>query len=191
MSINWDNQWASFAKNFYDGKAHIELAPYGGNGTLLLLPGPGFGDLSHPTTNLVLQLMPRWIQTRNVVDIGCGSGILGLAALKLGAKSSFGLDIDPEAIQHAQKNGALNQLDAKFGLVAPDRFERPSIVLMNMILPEQKSVMEKGFGKADVWITSGILATQRDEYLALTKEWGWRLEEEKQSGEWMGMVFRS
>jgi ribosomal protein L11 methyltransferase len=190
--VDWEAQWASFAENFYDGKAHIDLAKFGGSSELLLLPGPGFGDLSHPTTHLMLQLMKEKVWGRNIIDIGCGSGILGLAALKLGALSLLGIDIDPDAIQHAHNNMVLNQLDAVFCENIPEGACGNQILLMNMILPEQKIVMEQKAqlnSLAGNWITSGILASQREEYYALTKQWGWRLKSEIQQGEWLGLVF--
>jgi ribosomal protein L11 methyltransferase len=194
--IDWESQWASFAENFYDGKAHIDLAKFGGrfggSSTLLLLPGPGFGDLSHPTTYMMLKLMQGKLDGRGVVDIGCGSGILGLSALKLGATSLIGIDIDPEAIQHAQKNAKLNELKGVFCLNVPKDSPGSQILLMNMILSEQKMVMEqkdKLNSLAGMWITSGILASQRDEYRAITKTWGWQFKKEIRKGEWLGMLF--
>ncbi len=190
--IDWESQWASFAENFYDGKAHIDLTQFGGNSSLLLLPGPGFGDLSHPTTYMMLKLMQGNVKGRDVLDIGCGSGILGLSALKLGARSLIGIDIDPQAIEHAEKNAKLNQLKAVFSLEVPQRVPGAQILLMNMILSEQKMVMEQKERLnplANLWITSGILASQRGEYRKITKAWGWQLKKEIRKGEWVGMVF--
>jgi len=211
--VDWEAQWASFAENFYDGVAHIDLKRFGGAGDLLLSPGPGFGDLSHPTTRLVLTLMQERVKSQPIVDIGCGSGILGLAALKLGALSLWGLDIDPDAIKHARQNATLNGLEAVFSDEIPDFTEersgldpiekariliemefrkKSSILLMNMILPEQKMVMEQKVrlnAIAKTWITSGILVSQREEYLAVTRSWGWELAQELHEGEWLGMVF--
>jgi ribosomal protein L11 methyltransferase len=193
MIVDWHQQWELFAENFYEGKAHIDLSQFGGDSTLLLLPGPGFGDLSHPTTYLMLQLMQTKVKGQRILDIGCGSGILSLAALKLGAASAVGIDIDPDAIEHAKANAALNGLKAHFGLALAPNMRSNQIALMNMILPEQKAVMAQKHGfslLAKYWITSGILAIQRDEYYALAKEWGWTLEQEVTRGEWLGMVFR-
>ena len=108
--VDWENQGALFAENFKDGKAHIDLQRFGTPATLKLYPGPGFGDLSHPTTNLMLELMQGALTGQIALDIGCGSGILSLAALLMGAKKAYGVDIDAEALLHAEKNADLNGL---------------------------------------------------------------------------------
>jgi ribosomal protein L11 methyltransferase len=184
-TVNWDEQWANFAENFYDGKAHINLSKFGVSKTLVLLPGPGFGDLSHPTTALMLKLMKGRVKDQNILDIGCGSGILTLAALYLEAKSAAGIDIEPEAIEHARKNLELNQLQAEFSLSTPTK--RYDIALMNMIYPEQQTVMKQPI-QADLWITSGILTTQRDLYHQLAQSWGWKILKEARKGDWMAFI---
>jgi ribosomal protein L11 methyltransferase len=190
--VNWEEQWALFAENFHDGMAHIDLKKFGGKKTLLLKPGPGFGDLSHPTTYLMLQLLQKYVQEHSVIDIGCGSGILSLAALLLGAHSALGIDIDKEAVSHAKKNQALNDLSARFATRLPRKLKKGNLGLMNMILSEQEIVMQDHLrlnGLMRLWITSGILVKQRKKYLEKTKEWGWKLVEEATRGEWLGMVF--
>jgi ribosomal protein L11 methyltransferase len=186
--IDWEEQWASFAEGFKDGKAHIDLTKFGGASTLQLLPGPGFGDLSHPTTSLMLQLMQSKIKGQSVLDIGCGSGILTLAALLLGARIAVGVDIDSDAIVHAQKNKKLNQLQAHFSLSLPKK--KFDIALMNMISSEQEVVMNHRID-ADLWITSGVLVKQRKDYLALTNSWGWTFVDEAEEEGWLGMVFKT
>lgn len=99
-------------------------------------PGPGFGNLSHPTTRLMLQMMPREIDTP-VIDVGCGSGVLSLAAKLSGAPSVIGVDIDEGAIIHAQENAKLNALDCQFTKQLSQVPKNP-LILMNMISSEQK-----------------------------------------------------
>ncbi len=194
-SIDWSEQWSQFAEDFREGKAHIDLARFGAPHTLLLLPGPGFGDLSHPTTYLMLELMAGCLKDEIVLDIGCGSGILSLAALLMGAKSAFGIDIDENALNHAQQNAALNHLDkrAHFSRHLPTNQES-SIVLINMILPEQRTALKEISTlpkMAKLWIASGILKSQRADALALCKDLGLTLIEEKKRGEWLGLKFLS
>ena len=124
--IDWTQQWNNF---------EIQV----GSKILKLNPGPGFGDLSHPTTRLVLEMMTPHVKNAHVLDIGCGSGILSLAAAALGAASVHGIDIDPGAIAHAKENALINQLDITFGF--PNDYHPPAsklVVLMNMISSEQE-----------------------------------------------------
>lgn len=187
MKVNWEEQWALFAQNFKDGKAHIDL----GEKTLLLLPGEGFGDLSHPTTFLMLEMMKQYVVGESVIDIGTGSGILALASLMLGAKSSFGIDIDPGAVKHAKKNAKLNHLNAKFSKALPKKLPKKNIFLMNMILMEQLQVEPERLNeRAKLWIVSGILNTQKKKYLKQAEAWGWELVSVHRKTEWLGFVFK-
>ncbi|NGX58150.1 MAG: Ribosomal protein L11 methyltransferase, partial [Chlamydiae bacterium] len=106
--IDWTAQWDAHSHGYKDGLIKIPIEGYG---EVTLRPGPGFGDLSHPSTRLVMQLMPIYVKNRCVVDVGCGSGILSLCAAAYGAKQVFGIDISAESLQHSLKNKELNQMD--------------------------------------------------------------------------------
>jgi ribosomal protein L11 methyltransferase len=185
--VDWDEQWSLFAENFADGKAHIQV----GEKTLLLTPGAGFGDLSHPTTYLMLEMMKSHVAHESIIDIGTGSGILALAALLLQAKSAIGIDIDAAALKHAKENGKLNGLKAQFTKALPKNLPTGNILLMNMIFPEQKEFQPQRLNAlAKMWIVSGLLASQKDEYLKQSAEWGWELIEAHQRLDWCGFIFR-
>jgi ribosomal protein L11 methyltransferase len=197
--IDWDSQWALHGLNFKNGVVHFSLDILGRQGEpICLKPGPGFGDLSHPTTLLVLQLMEKYLTTQMVVDIGSGSGVLSLVAVALGASYAYGVDIDSSAIQHAQENAQLNKLESKCLFVLPEKFSFDSsmkpLILMNMISSEQKvawkslSCLQHCSG---LRITSGVPKEERELYLEQTNEWGWKLKEEKELEGWMGFVFES
>lgn len=139
--IDWKKQWALHAPNFLNGYSHVYLQDYGKEAlSFKLAPGGGFGDLSHPTTQIMLHLMPQKIDA-SVIDIGCGSGVLSLAAKRLGAPEVFGIDISDEAIVHAKHNSALNALDCFFGKSLPTMPKHP-LILMNMISSEQRCAWE-------------------------------------------------
>ncbi len=189
MTIDWQQQWALFAPNFKNGKAHIPLP---NNTTLQLIPGAGFGDLSHPTTHLMLEMLKQQASGETIVDIGTGSGILALAALLIGANKAFAIDIDPEALLHTRTNARLNSLENKIqiGFSLPKKLPK-SLFLMNMIFCEQKEFGPVQWNRfAKLWIVSGILEEQKKEYLKQVKEWGWTPHSEYQKGEWMGWIFR-
>jgi ribosomal protein L11 methyltransferase len=189
--IDWEEQWRLFAPNFYDGCAHIPLS----NGEeIRLKPGEGFGDLSHPTTQLMLKLMSSRVQNKIVVDIGCGSGILSIAAAKLGAKKVYGIDIDPQALAHAKKNCEFNHCHKRVFIrktLPAEVFHTPTVILMNMIMNEQKCAWKSNQQlHSECIIASGILTEQKQAYLELVKSWGWPRPEKicTKSG-WLGFLF--
>ncbi len=192
-NVDWEEQWSLFAENFSEGKAHIDLNRFGKNKMLLLAAGPGFGDLSHPTTALMLEMMQGRIENESILDIGTGSGILALAALLLGASSAIGIDIAPEALKHARLNAKANHLKARFTKTLPQNAPPSNICLLNMIFPEQQTVLrhpDRYNSLAKLWITSGILEEQKKEYLHWTQSCSWQLLEERQKEQWLGFIFK-
>jgi ribosomal protein L11 methyltransferase len=189
----WEKQWELFSPNFKNGKAHIDLTPYGCEQTLQLYPGPGFGDLSHPTTRLVLKLMQPYVKDHHVVDIGCGSGILSLAAAAMGASDVYGYDIDPEAAEHAKKNATLSafQKKVRFGTKPPEKISPDTVLLMNMISSEQAqawSLIEDRLPTSAILITSGILEESSEQYLAWRSTQGWKVKEQLTENGWIGLM---
>ena len=195
--IDWNAQWAMHGLDFRDGYVHVDLKQFGGpERTLRLKPGPGFGDVSHATTKLVLRLMPKYVADASVVDVGCGSGILTLAAAGMGAREVWGLDIDPEALQHAFENAKENGMESKCHFCFPKEFvlgkSKSAVILMNMIMSEQREAL-KMLPKLDgqnIWIVSGIRESEREEYVNEAEERKWKLVNEIVEEDWMGLVFQ-
>lgn len=193
--VDWQQQWKSFSSSFRDGLAHIELEAFG-RPILLLKPGGGFGDFSHPTTQLALKLMAPLVRDKILFDVGCGSGILSIAAVLLGAKKAYGIDIHQEAMMHSRENAAVNQLEekAKFStMLDPSWITLEScVIVMNMITTEQRAAWEALpllHSQPAQIITSGILTPQKKDYLHLIKGWGWILKKEAALEGWSGFVF--
>jgi len=188
--VDWTSQWAIHGRNFFDGCVHLNVA----GREIRLFPGPGFGDLSHPTTRLVLELMPRHVKGATVLDVGCGSGVLSLAAHALGAEKVLGIDIDPEAVEHARHNARQNEMqDIHFCL--PQVLKLPPgkkiVVLMNMIRTEQESAwnaLPQPF-PFKTCITSGVMAEERSHYQKQTHRWGWKLQSEIEQEGWLGFEY--
>ena len=125
---------------------------------LQLDPGLAFGTGSHPTTRLCLQWLDNNLKGgESVLDYGCGSGILTIAALKLGAASAVGVDIDPQAIAAGTDNAVQNRVETKFYLPDPLR-----------MLGEMLAARTKTSGRI---VLSGLLEEQADELGGIYGQW--------------------
>lgn len=190
--VDWEQIWAIHAPQFKNNKAHITL-PNGKE--ILLKPGPGFGDFSHPTTQLMIELMENFVNNQTVLDIGCGSGILSIAASKYGAPSVYGCDICKGAVLHAQENVTLNT-GVKNVYIYPHSSVKmhvpstTSIILMNMISSEQKQAWSFYARPFQYLISSGVISSEKKSYLEITSSWGWKILREKEKDGWLGFVFR-
>ncbi len=197
--IDWEAQWKQ-CEGYENGLVRFDLCKYGqpdSDAAIFLEAGPGFGDFSHPTTQLVARMMGNHCQNKDVLDVGSGSGILSFAAAALGAKSVIGIDIDPEAVEHAKGNLVHNRFPCmpEFGtpeiLPSPNK-EKKYLVLMNMIYSEQQIAWESirhVLASGSEILTSGILEEQRDFYLELTRGLNWNLIEEDKENGWLGFRF--
>lgn len=136
-------------------------------------PGLAFGTGTHETTRLCLEVLEKIVkEDTTVLDVGCGSGILGIASLLLGAKSAVGVDIDPMAVKTAKENAVLNNVEDKFTAIEGNFTEKVSgkfdIVVAN-IVADAIIFLSKGvktFMKKDsTYIMSGIIDTRVDEVI--------------------------
>ena len=142
---------------------------------LRLDPGLAFGTGSHPTTHLCLQWLDRNLQRgESVLDYGCGSGILTIAALKLGAGSGTGVDIDPQAIKSSCDNAAQNEVQAAFYLPEQLPAGQYDVVVANILANPLRMLGEMLAGRTKTGgriVLSGILAEQVEEMSAIYAQW--------------------
>ncbi len=142
---------------------------------LRLDPGLAFGTGSHPTTHLCLQWLDRHLQHgESVLDYGCGSGILTIAALKLGAGSGTGVDIDPQAIKSSCDNAAQNEVQAAFYLPEQLPAGQYDVVVANILANPLRMLGEMLAGRTKTGgriVLSGILAEQVEEMSAIYAQW--------------------
>lgn len=122
---DWENNWKEFYKPLPVGEKLLivpqweETPPSDGRSILRLDPGLIFGTGSHPTTKMCLrQLEALELNGREILDLGCGSGILAIAAIILGAKNAVGCDIDPKAPDVVMENAALNGIVSRLSVNA-------------------------------------------------------------------------
>ncbi len=113
---------------------------------LMLDPGLAFGTGTHPTTSLCLTWLDQaQLEKKSVIDYGCGSGILSLAALKLGAKEVYAVDIDQQALQATQNNAISNQIAMhQLFISLPDELEKPvDLIIANILLTPLISLKDR------------------------------------------------
>ena len=135
---------------------------------LLLDPGLAFGTGTHPTTLLCLQWLAKQSLTgKTLIDYGCGSGILGIAALLLGAKKAIGIDIDPQAHSATKQNASRNQLEPeRFPVYLPDAFENKlqvDLIVANILSDTLADLAPRLINQLTIGghlCLSGILETQ-------------------------------
>jgi ribosomal protein L11 methyltransferase len=142
---------------------------------LVLDPGMAFGTGSHPTTRLCLEWLERAVTPGvSVLDYGCGSGILGIAAARLGAKDVLGVDIDPKAVAVARDNAARNGVAVRFDDAAARIVRSFDLVVANILSNPLKALAPLlcALVRPGGWLAlSGILATQSEELIAAYAPW--------------------
>jgi len=142
---------------------------------IVLDPGLAFGTGSHPTTRLCLRWLDNHIKGGEVVlDYGCGSGILAIAALKLGASGAIGVDVDAQAVQASRDNALANQVDAKFYLPDDAPKQNNDIVVANILTNPLKMLAPLLAGATQQEgqiVLSGILSEQAEEVMKIYSEW--------------------
>jgi ribosomal protein L11 methyltransferase len=167
-------------------------------------PGMAFGTGTHPTTQLCLELMEKEFVTRRpalVIDVGCGSGILSIAALKLGAKSALGVDIDADSIVNARENANTNHIGDELILsigsvqeILEGKFayRKAPLVVANILAPVIIRLFNVGLAelieKSGAIILSGILQEQAQNVIDAAQAKGLKLNERKQLGDWVALA---
>ncbi len=138
-------------------------------------PGLAFGTGSHPTTRLCLRWLDEHIRGgESVLDYGCGSGILAIAASKLGASKVWGVDIDPQAVESAGYNSAQNGVDASFHLPGQAPQQQADMLVANILTNPLKAMapMLAELVRRGGWIVlSGILDSQAQEVETVYSAW--------------------
>ncbi len=218
---NWMEAWKQHYRPILIGKRLVILpawmdSPDPNRVAIKIDPGMAFGTGTHPTTQLCLELMEKYFddgprttdhasssmvyRPSSVIDVGCGSGILSIAALKLGAASALGVDIDADSIVNARENANMNHvgeelilgtgsvqeiLDGKFA------FRKAPLVLANILAPVIIRLFDAGLAELmeddGALLLSGILQEQAQNVIAAAQAKGLRMNERKQMGDWVAL----
>ena len=167
-------------------------APHPEATNLLLDPGLAFGTGTHPTTAMCL----TWLDAnppvnKSVIDYGCGSGILAIAAAKLGANSVYASDIDPQAITATLDNAQRNQVTVQAGLVNDINLPQSELILANILagpLAELAPILSQYLVPDGQLVLSGLLASQAEQLITCYREVGITLQLANQHEDWALLV---
>ena len=207
---DWENNWKQFYKPMEIGERLLVVPEWEQTEDdtrvkLILNPGLTFGTGSHATTRLCLTALDRLIRGgEKVLDLGCGSGILSIVALRLGAARAFACDVDPTCVNVAYENAALNGVDrdrytVRAGDVTADReLQREfggdyDVVVANIVAdviialaPRVRPLLKAG----GVFLCSGIIDDRAAEVKQKLLDAGWQIEEERSSVVWFSYTCR-
>ena len=197
---DWENNWKDYFKSIPVGKK-LMIHPVwdddfdpGDRAVLDIEPGLAFGSGGHDTTRLCLEMMEDYV-TRDTefLDVGCGSGILSVSALLLGAKKAVAVDIDPLAVKKARENAELNGFDetrytALEGDLADKVTGKYNVVAANIVADVIIlfcSQVKEFMSDDAVFITSGIIDTREPDVLEAFKKYGFSIVERRERGGWL------
>lgn len=202
---DWQNNWKQYFHPMPIGEkllirpVWIDDYDADGRAVLDIEPGLAFGSGSHPTTRLCLETLERYVKNGDeVLDIGCGSGILSIATLLLGAKHALGVDIDSLAVKTAKENAKQNGFDEdRFTAVQGNLSDKVSgkfdIVVANIvadIIMEFNTEVGKFLKDDGVYITGGIIENREDEVLYSFNQNGFEVIERHENNGWLVFVLK-
>lgn len=219
--LDWINNWKKFFSSFYIDDILIkptweELKPEDADKFLIEIdPGVSFGTGKHETTQLCIRQLLKYIRGNEsytpenpnpvVLDVGCGSGILSIVALKLGASAVVGTDLDPDCMVSTRDNMEVNHLDENLGtfyvgnLIDDTKLQKEvgtekydivvANILADVIIP-MAPVIPARLKSGGYFITSGIIDFKENDVKAALEAAGFEIVEVNHQGEWVGITAR-
>ena len=206
---NWVEAWKKHYRPIPIGKQLIILPVWMDNPDdvripILINPGMAFGTGTHPSTQLCLQMLEKYVPVGgNVFDIGCGSGILSITAIKLGAQHAYGVDIDNESIKNANENAIANdvihQADFTHGSVQEIRsglfnIQQAPLVLANILAHILLQLLDHRLidlvKPGGILILSGILEEQLPQIKSKIHESHLQILEQAKIDDWVALVLQ-
>jgi ribosomal protein L11 methyltransferase len=198
MADDWDERWKAFHQPVQVGELYVRppwASSRDGLRDVVIDPAQAFGTGAHPTTRLCLELLLELQPGGALVDVGCGSGVLAIAAARLGWGPVLGVDHERESVQATVDNAAANGVSVqarRHDLLRDGPAPGAPTVLANLLGPLLLRVAQDGFAGAepDVLIVSGLLAHEGDEVAAAFARHGLHETTRRHGGEWVALLLR-
>ncbi len=215
-SAEWEDNWKQYYKPFKIGRRlvvcpsweHYDPAP--GEKLLLIEPGGSFGTGQHYTTRLCLELLEEYLPERaKLLDLGCGTGILSIGALHLGAAQAVGVDIEAHSAAAARENAARNGYDdsvyrAVWGDVLTDQtlvsqllgyagaggYDIITVNIVADVIMAMSGLFARLLAGAGLVLCSGVIDSRRGDVLAAMRGQGYELLAERAENGWCAFAFR-
>lgn len=202
---DWSENWKKYYKPFRIG-SHLVVkptwepyAPQPKDLVIELDPGMAFGTGTHETTNMCMQLLERYYQDgMRVMDVGTGSGILAIAAARLGADNVLAIDIDPDAVKVAKENVALNGVSDAVRVVVGDLCKSEAmpceLAVANIVADAicmLAGPLTRHLEKDGLLICSGIIREREQDVLNAAREAGYTVKDRIEKGEWVALCLRN
>lgn len=210
--IDWINNWKQYFKQFYVDDILIipsweEVKEEDKDRMIIHIdPGTAFGTGMHETTQLCIRQLKKYVtEDTEILDVGTGSGILSIVALKLGAKHAVGTDLDPCAVTAVEENKEANEIpvqdfDMMIGNIIDDKdvqdavgYEKYDIVAANIladVLVPLTPVIVNQMKKGGIYITSGIIDQKEETVVKAVRDAGLEILEVTYQGEWVSVTAR-
>ena len=200
---DWANNWKKYYKPLEVGEK-LAIVPeweaYDNDKRIVIKinPGMAFGTGTHESTYMCLELLERYVKKDDeIFDIGCGSGILAIAGLKLGAKRALAVDIDDKCIDASHENADLNNLEDKMDIKKGNLLDvvkgRADLIVSNIIaeiIVDEIKNLKNHMDKGGIFITSGIIKERRQMVIDALKENGFEIIDELEKNNWVAIVGR-
>jgi ribosomal protein L11 methyltransferase len=201
---NWNEEWEKsvnaieISDNLVIKPTFREYEERPGQLIVTIDPKMSFGTGEHQTTKLVLRFVEKYITDgAKVLDVGSGTGVLAITAVKLGAKSAVAVDNDEWCLnngnENCELNGVADKVDVKLGLVQDIKDSDFDLVLANIqknILIEISEELKNRLSGNGILILSGLLASDETDIKTEYQKFGLKLIEKDQMGEWIALVFK-
>jgi ribosomal protein L11 methyltransferase len=199
IADDWDERWKAFHAPVELGNLRVRPPwepPRAGTIDVVIDPAQAFGTGAHATTRLCLELLLELEPGAALVDIGCGSGVLAIAAARLGWAPVLGIDHDREAVHATTANAAANgvELEARrHDLLRDGPAPAAPTALANLLRPLLLRVAADGFvgPPPQILVASGLLVHEGDEVAAAFARHGLREADRRRDGDWIALLLRA